>query len=173
PGPGPVRHGQQRCRHDPGEDAAEQRPRSCADGLDWSPDGRVFYLIDSMARELYAFDVSSDGPVPASRRVLARFPDEGDALADGLTTDAEGCLWVAIFGGGRLIRISPEGRALAEIPMPVTQPLSCAFGGPDLDILYVTTGRERLDPPEGAIDGSVLAVRGLGVRGIAGRRFQG
>jgi sugar lactone lactonase YvrE len=142
-------------------------------GLGWSPDGRVFYLIDSIAHELYAFDVKPEGLVPASQRVLARFPDEGDALADGLTVDEEGCLWVTIFGGGRLLRLSPEGRTLAEIPTPVTQPVACAFGGPDLDVLYVTTGRERIDPPAESIDGSVLALRGLGVRGLAGRRFHG
>ena len=140
-------------------------------GLDWSPDGRTFYLVDSVAEELYAFDFPPEGPVPATRRVLARFAD-GEGLADGMTVDAEGCLWVAMFGGGRLIRISPEGETLAEIATPGVQPASCTFGGPDLDILYVTTGRE-LDPTLGEANGSVLALRGLGVRGSVAGRFRG
>ncbi|MFJ9824717.1 SMP-30/gluconolactonase/LRE family protein [Streptomyces sp. NPDC101160] len=141
-------------------------------GLGWSPDGRTFYLIDTVAREVNAFDVLPDLLLPVRRRVLARFP-AGVGEPDGLAVDAEGCLWIAMWGGARLVRLSPEGRFLTEVPVPVDQPTSCAFGGADLDVLYVTTAREGLGPDPSGPAGSVLAVRGLGVRGLPTHRFGG
>ncbi|WP_406516231.1 SMP-30/gluconolactonase/LRE family protein [Streptomyces sp. NBC_00873] len=82
-------------------------------------------------------------------------------------------LWIAMWGGGRILRLSPEGHVLTEVPMPVAQPSSCAFGGPDFDVLYVTTAREGLGPDLAGPAGSVLAVRGLGVRGLPAHRFGG
>jgi sugar lactone lactonase YvrE len=141
-------------------------------GLGWSPDGRSFYLIDTIAGELNVFDVEPDRLAPVNRRLLTRFPAE-TGLPDGMTIDTDGCLWIAMWGGGRLVRISPEGRMLKEIPMPTEQPSSCTFGGPDLDMLYVTTAREGLDLEAGDPAGSVLVVRGLGVRGLPAARFSG
>ena len=146
-------------------------------GLDWSPDGRTFYLIDTQAREVSAFDVRPDRLEPTNRRLLTRFPDSA-GYPDGMTVDADGGLWIAMWGGGRLLHVSPEGGNLEQIPLPVEQPTSCAFGGRDLDVLYVTTARDGLDPePDNtALDdpsGSVLAVRGLGVRGRPATRFGG
>lgn len=141
-------------------------------GLAWSPDGRTFYLVDTMAGEVYAFDVVPGTPAPANRRLLARFPQE-TGMPDGMTIDAQGCLWIAMWEGDRLVRLSPEGRVLTEVEMPVHQPSSCAFGGPDLDVLYVTSAREGLDLPERDPAGSVFAVRGLGVRGLPAERFRG
>jgi sugar lactone lactonase YvrE len=140
-------------------------------GLDWSPDGRTFYLIDTMARELNAFDVGGDDATTLSRRrVLATFPESG-GLPDGMTVDATGCLWIAMWGGGRLVRVSPEGELLTEVPMPVQQPSSCAFGGVDLDVLYVTSAREGLELPDDAADGSVFAITGLGAFGMQSTPF--
>lgn len=141
-------------------------------GLGWSPDGRTFYLVDSIARELSAFDVLPDQLVPANRRVLARFPD-GAGLPDGLTVDTDGCLWVAMWGGGRLVRLSAAGQVLGEVLLPVEQPSSCTFGGPDLDVLYVTSAREGLDLALGDVAGSVLAIRGTGATGLPVNRFRG
>jgi sugar lactone lactonase YvrE len=78
-----------------------------------------------------------------------------------------------MWGGHRVIRMSPEGEVLTEVPMPVAQPSSCVFGGPDLDVLYVTTAREGLEVEPTDVAGSVLAVTGLGVRGLPSRPFQG
>jgi sugar lactone lactonase YvrE len=141
-------------------------------GLDWSPDARTFYLIDSIAGELNAFDVQPDRPGLANRRLVASFPQDG-GLADGMTVDAGGALWIAMWGGHRVIRLSPDGDVLTEVAMPVAQPSSCAFGGPDLDVLYVTTAREGLSVEPGDVAGSVLAVTGLGVRGLPARPFRG
>lgn len=141
-------------------------------GLGWSPDGRTFYLIDTFAREVDAFDLAHDRLAPGNRRTLARFPS-GGGVPDGMAIDAEGCLWIAMWGGGRLVRLAPDGRLLGEVQLPVALPSSCAFGGPDLDVLYVTTAREGLGPHPAGPAGSVLAVRGLGVRGLPVGRFGG
>jgi sugar lactone lactonase YvrE len=148
-------------------------------GLGWSPNGRMFYLVDSVARELNAFDTVPGGIRLSNRRVIATF-DEGSGLPDGLTVDSTGCLWLAMWGGGKIVRISPDGSLIDSVSVPVAQPSSCVFGGPGLDVLYVTTAREGLDVvPRGgaiddtAIDGSILAVRGLGVTGLPSIRFGG
>jgi sugar lactone lactonase YvrE len=140
-------------------------------GMAWSPDGRTMYLVDTMAGELNAFDTDPERPRLARRRLLAEFAGRG--IPDGMALDAAGCLWIAMWGGFRLLRVSPDGDVLAEVPLPVEQPASCAFGGPGLDVLYVTTAREGLDLAPGDIAGSVLAVRGLGVTGLPAARFAG
>lgn len=141
-------------------------------GLEWSLDGHTFYLVDTIAGELSAFDAPSSGLTPTNRRLLARFPSR-DGIPDGMTIDADGCLWIAMWGGGRIVRLSPDGEILATVPVPVAQPSSCAFAGPDVDVLVVTTAREGLDLAEDDVAGSVLVVRGLGVRGLPSRPFAG
>jgi sugar lactone lactonase YvrE len=140
-------------------------------GLGWSPDGRTFYLVDSAEREITAFDAI--GNQLHGRRLLLAFGD-GD-VPDGLCVDADGCLWVALWGGERVVRIAPDGRLLSTLPVPVAQPSSCAFAGPDLDVLCVTSAREGLEPAadDRAYDGSVLAFTGLGVTGVPVAAFAG
>lgn len=140
-------------------------------GMGWSSDGRTMYLVDTMTRELNAFDVRDGHPALGGRRLLATF--SGTGIPDGMTLDADGCLWIAMWGGSRLVRVSPEGEVIAEVALPVEQPASCAFGGPDLDVLYVTTARQGLDLAPDDVAGSVLAVRGLGVKGLPPTKFGG
>ncbi|MFB6988524.1 MULTISPECIES: SMP-30/gluconolactonase/LRE family protein [unclassified Streptomyces] len=130
-------------------------------GLGWSPDGRTFYLADSIAGEIYAFDTTDEAPWIARRRTLFRLPAR-TGMPDGLTVDASGCLWVAVWGGARVARISPDGDLLGEIPLPVHQPSSCTFGGPRLDALYVTSARESLELPGDDPAGSVFVVEETG-----------
>lgn len=142
-------------------------------GLGWSPDGRRFYLVETQARDVSVFDVVSDRLEPENRRTLASF-SESCGYPDGLTVDADGCLWIAFWGGGRVLQVAPhDGRVLRTVEVPVPQPSSCAFGGPELDVLYVTTAREGLDPDLERPSGSVLAIRGLGVRGLPAVKFGG
>ncbi|MFJ6569710.1 SMP-30/gluconolactonase/LRE family protein [Streptomyces sp. NPDC091292] len=141
-------------------------------GLGWSPDGRVFYLADSLAGEIYAFDADLANSGITRRRTLFRMPGHA-GMPDGLTVDATGCLWVAIWGGDRVIRISPDGDPLGELPLPVHQPSSCTFGGPDLGTLYVTSAREGLDLTEDDPAGSVFAVDHVGVVGLPSTAFAG
>ncbi|GIH18605.1 gluconolactonase [Rugosimonospora africana] len=141
-------------------------------GLDWSPDGRTFYLADTMAGEISAFDSDLESASISNRRVLFRMPVEA-GMPDGLTVDASGCLWVAIWGGDRVLRLSPDGDVLGEIPMPVHQPSSCAFGGPGLDVLYITSAREGLDLSDDDPAGSVFAVTRPGAVGTPSTPFAG
>ncbi len=87
-----------------------------ANGPTFSRDGRILYHSDSAARTVYAFDLAADGTLTGKRAFL-RFP-EAWGWPDGMTTDSEGCLWIAHWGGGRLSRVDPEGRLMRAIPLP-------------------------------------------------------
>lgn len=126
-----------------------------SNGIGWSPDGRTMYLADSGPRVIHAFDF--DAGTISSGRVLVEVPQE-IGTPDGLTVDAEGDLWVAIWGGGRVHRYSPIGELRQVLAVPAMQTTSCAFAGPDLHRLYVTTATEdwtdderRADPKAGLV----------------------
>lgn len=112
-------------------------------GPAFSPDGRTLYHSDSALQTIYRFDLDEAGRI-GPRSVFARF-GEGDGHPDGMTTDAEGCVWIAFWDGWCVRRLSPKGECIQEIAMPVQRPTSCAFGGPALDRLYVTSARIDLD----------------------------
>lgn len=111
---------------------------ACSNGLGWSPDNRTMYVTAQFAYELLAFDFDPATGQIAHRRVFASVPKE-DGLPDGVTVDAEGCVWSAHWGGWRLTRYDPDGRIERVVRIPVPNPTSCCFGGPDLKDLYVTT----------------------------------
>ena len=110
-------------------------------GPAFSPDGRTMYHNDTGRKRTYAFDLSEDGA--ASNRRLFLRNDRSGGHPDGMTVDSEGCLWIAFWDGWCIRRFSPSGRCLRTIRLPVEQPSSCAFGGPALDRLYVTSARSR------------------------------
>lgn len=142
-------------------------------GLAWSPDGRTMYSADSWKRRIYAHAYDPATGVAEGRRVFAEIP--APAMPDGATVDIDGGVWVALVDGARLARFAADGRLDREIALPVTRPTSCAFGGPDQDVLYVTTSTTRLSEAELAaqpLAGSILAVR-TGYRGLPGVRFAG
>ncbi len=111
----------------------------CANGPTFSPDGAIVYHTDSTLREIYRFDVRPDGSL-GDKRVFARFTEE-EGYPDGMTTDREGCLWVAHWGGWRITRFRPDGTRDRVVPMPVSQVTSCTFGGDRLDRMFVTSAR--------------------------------
>jgi sugar lactone lactonase YvrE len=133
-------------------------------GMDWSPDGKTYYLVDSYQRSLYAFDYVRSSGALGERRVLMTFPETW-GLADGLTVDAAGRLWVAVWGGSRLLAISPDGDLLGSIDVPVVQPSSCAFGAAGYRTLFITSARDGLAVDADAADGSVFAVEVDGAYG--------
>ena len=110
-----------------------------ANGPTFSPDGAIVYHTDSSAREIYRLDVQPDGSL-ANKRVFARFTEE-EGYPDGMTTDREGWLWVAHWGGWRITRFRPDGARDRVVPMPVSQVTSCTFGGDKLDRMFVTSAR--------------------------------
>jgi L-arabinonolactonase len=141
--------------------------------LCWSPDGATMYFTDSRSRVIaaYPFDVAS-GALGVPR---AFYRVEPPAIPDGATVDAEGHVWCALYGGARVVRIAPDGRLLRSIDLPVTQPTSCQFVGPGLDVLYITTAKQRLSDEELArqpLAGALLALD-PGVRGLPEPRYAG
>jgi sugar lactone lactonase YvrE len=129
-----------------------------SNGTGWSPDGRLMYYIDTPTRRIDVFDV--DGPQVRNRRPLARVED-GAGYPDGLTVDADGCVWVALWDGGAVRRYTPDGRLDRVIELPVPRTTACAFGGPDLTDLYITTARAGLTAPH-PLAGALLVVPGAG-----------
>jgi sugar lactone lactonase YvrE len=112
-----------------------------SNGIGWSPDGSTMYLADTVPRVIHAFAFDIEHGTISEGRVLVTIPEVG-AGPDGLTVDAAGDIWVAIFGGARVQRYSPDGALRQELSVPASQATSCAFGGPGLRTLYVTTATE-------------------------------
>lgn len=116
-----------------------------SNGLAWSPDHKTFYYIDTPTRQIRAFDYDLDTGDISNSRVAIEVPTSM-GWPDGMTSDMEGKLWVALWGGSRVVRWNPlNGQIEAEIPVPALQTSSCVFGGPRRDILYVTSARVGLD----------------------------
>lgn len=132
-----------------------------SNGLGWSPDGKTFYLTDSPAGEIYAFDFDIETGAISRQRVFASIKTE-DGRPDGLTLDSEGGVWSAHWDGWRITRYLPSGDIDHVVEMPVPKPTSVMFGGPQLGTLFVTSARKRLDPDvlgSAPLSGSVFSVK--------------
>lgn len=145
-----------------------------SNSLCFSPAGDVMYFADSMSREIRAYDYDVDGDRIGPPRQLID-TNQFESGPDGATVDAEGYLWVALVRVGRLARISPQGTVDRIIDLPVDMPSCPAFGGPNLDTLFVTSikdsgsGRAVSKHPDG---GSVFALKDIGVSGLPEARFR-
>ncbi len=112
-------------------------------GPAFAPDGRRMVHTESVGRTIFAFDRDPTDGALSGRRVLRTLgPEEG--LPDGMTFDAEGFLWCAHWAGGRLTRLAPDGSVERVVPVPARDVTSCAFGGDELDVLYITTAEDGL-----------------------------
>lgn len=144
-----------------------------ANTVSCSPSGEAYYFADSVKQTLWRFPMSAAGDL-GPRAVFATTKGE-DGAPDGSAVDAEGYLWNAQWGAWRVVRYAPDGQIDRIIPMPVGQPSSCAFGGPNLETLYVTSARENLsmaDLEAQPLAGSLFAFE-PGVRGLALPAFSG
>ena len=137
-----------------------------SNGIGWSPDGGRMYYIDSPTRRVDVMDYD-----PATGAVAARRPfaviDAGDAVPDGLAVDAEGGVWVALWDGGAVLRFGPDGRLRQALELPTPRVTSCAFGGPDMETLYITTAAGPGN------SGGELFCAPAGVPGLPGHPYQG
>ncbi|TFV87921.1 SMP-30/gluconolactonase/LRE family protein [Blastococcus sp. CT_GayMR16] len=140
-----------------------------SNGLDWSPDGSLAYYDDTATHRVDVFDYDRDAGL-TGRRPFVRLPEDGHP--DGLTVDADGGVWVALFGSGVVHRYTPAGRLDDVVEVPAAQVTACTFGGPRLDRLFITTSREGLDPGDDPLASSLFVVD-AGVVGLPAREFAG
>lgn len=115
-----------------------------SNGIGWSPDNKTMYYTDSPRRVIYAYDFDPVSGGIDNRRIFVRIPDDA-GFPDGLAVDSEGFIWSAHWDGWKISRYDPTGKVEREIKMPVQRPTSCAFGGPNLDELYITSAWTGLD----------------------------
>ncbi|WP_199032028.1 SMP-30/gluconolactonase/LRE family protein [Ralstonia sp. ASV6] len=138
---------------------------ACPNGIGWSPDGTVMYVTDSAKQTIWRYAYSVEHGTATDKQVFATF-DAG--TPDGLTVDAEGCVWSALWDGWSVVRLSPEGERVTTVPMPVQRPTSVAFGGDALQTLYVTSASINVDTTglnAGPLAGGLFAVE-TSVRGL-------
>lgn len=147
---------------------------ACANSTCFSPDGGTMFFADTPSREIVVFDYDTASGTVSNRRVHASFAEE-PGLPDGSCVDAEGGVWNAEWEGHRVVRVAPSGEIDRIIDVPVWKPTCCAFGGPDLDTLFITTSRLMSDEdvlikePE---SGGLFAVK-PGIRGVIDTPFNG
>lgn len=145
-----------------------------SNGLAWSLDDRTMYFVDSLAHGVDAFDYDAESGSISRRRRLVEIPaDEG--LPDGMTIDAAGHLWLALWDGWSVRRYTPEGELDTIVELPAAQITSCTLGGPNLDELYITSAAEGLSPDE--LDrqpyaGAIFSVS-IEQHGLPAHRFAG
>ncbi|HZE91539.1 MAG TPA: SMP-30/gluconolactonase/LRE family protein [Rhizobacter sp.] len=152
-----------------------------SNGLAWSPEGATLYWSCTKAHVIYAFDFDGASGALAHRREWATFPvktpdqdlNTYGGRPDGAAVDVEGCYWVAMFEGQQLLRLSPEGRVVDSLALPVRCPTMPCFGGPDLKTLYITTARHNRPAAElqqQALAGCVLSLQ-VSVAGLPTNMF--
>lgn len=137
-----------------------------------SRDGRRLYHSDTWLGHTYVYALNADGSL-GPRQLWRQFDAATEGSPDGMTVDAEDCVWIAQWGGSRVCRYSPAGELLATITLPVSQPASVAFGGPDYRTLFITTARESLPPSALAhepLAGGLFACE-PGVAGLAPQQY--
>ena len=145
-----------------------------SNGIDWAPDGRQMYYVDTRTQRVDSFDFDPDRGELTNRRCFASI-DRRDGTPDGLAVDVEGSLLLAVFGSGAVYRFDQDGRLTAKVEVPCSSVSSCVFGGPTMTELFITTAQLGLTPrelEEQPLAGSIFRVE-AGVPGQAVNYFAG
>lgn len=144
-----------------------------ANGIAFSPDNKTFYYADTPSHAIQRCDYDPQTGTVTNCRVFHQFP-LGNGRPDGASVDSEGCYWTALYEGGRVVRLSPAGEILEEIPVPAKCPTMVAFGDEDLKTLYITSvgSRSEEELKQYPDSGSVFRVR-VDVPGLVENRFAG
>ena len=143
-----------------------------ANGLGWSPDQKTMYFIDSLTSRVDSFDFDLTSGELSNRQPFVTFSDPG-VIPDGMTTDEDGGIWVALFGGSAVRRFDSAGKLTHTVSVPATQVTSCCFGGPDMSELYITTAQYAMDAEALSKDplaGSLFRVK-TSFKGSASNRY--
>lgn len=137
-----------------------------SNGIAWSRDGTLMYYVDSALQAIDVMDYDIETGTVSGRRRWVDIP-ESEGTPDGITSDADGCVWVALWDGGAVRQYSPAGQLIREIGLPVSRVTSCAFGGPGLDRLFITSAAVGIEPdtPGFSLAGAVF-VADPGTRGV-------
>ena len=146
----------------------------CSNSLCWSPDSRVMYYADSWQRTVWAWDFELETGAIRNRRVFVEIP-QSEGVPDGATVDIEGFVWIALWDGWRVTRYDPQGRAEHSVNLPVERPTCPMFGGPELNIIYVTSasiGLSDQELKEQPLAGGLFAFK-ADVPGLPEMRFKG
>lgn len=144
-------------------------------GIAWSPNNEIMYHADTRKNVVWAYDFDLRSGRLLMQRVLFHFDRDSEGGVDGAAIDKEGGYWAAMYGGGRVIRRLPNGKAVQVIHLPVTQPTMPAFGGPDMTTLFITSARQKLSDQvlsEQPMAGGLLAVS-TGIKGSPVYSFGG
>lgn len=143
-----------------------------SNGLCWSPDGKLMYHTDTPSRSIYRYDFDTVSGAISNQSLLVR--TEKGCFPDGATVDAQGYIWSAQWGASRVVRYNPEGETDFILPLPVSQPTCVAFGGSDLNRLFVTSAYEGLDAEARATqpEAGNLFIFETDIKGIADPQFQ-
>jgi sugar lactone lactonase YvrE len=155
------------CVQGDGSWQVKDKDITVANGIGWSPDRKIMYFTDSFRYAIYAYDYLAQTGMISNRRTFVQTAPEG-GIPDGLTVDVEGFVWSAYCGGWKVIRYNPEGRVDREYRLPVANPTSCAFGGKNLDELYITSanlGLSEEDKKKHPLSGDLFCLK-AGIRGI-------
>ncbi len=146
-----------------------------SNGIAWSPDNKSMYYIDTPTQVVRAYDYELESGNISNERVVIQVPPEM-GFPDGMTIDEEGMLWIAHWDGKRVCRWSPEtGEVLQSIEMPVSRATACAFGGKDLDSLYITSAAVDLSEAQlkqEPLAGGLFVIK-PGVKGVKAFNFKG
>ena len=151
--------------------AAQDSGYIVSNGPTFSHHGDLMWHTDSIRRRIYRFSLTTDGVI-SDKKVFVRFEDD-EGVPDGMTTDREGCLWIASFAGARITRFSPSGERLLRVDLPTSNITSCTFGGEDYRSLFVTTATSGLNQVQTAqqpLAGSIFRIDG-DFQGLAPNRF--
>ncbi|RPI34418.1 MAG: SMP-30/gluconolactonase/LRE family protein [Chloroflexota bacterium] len=145
-----------------------------SNGLGWSPDNLRMYYTDTMAHTIYVYDYDASRGTISNRRTFVHVPEEL-GYPDGVAVDEQGFVWSAMWAGWKVIRFAPDGSVDRIVQMPVDKPTSCAFGGPGLDELYITSAHRYRDTDQRSaqtLAGDLFRVK-AGVRGTPVQPFGG
>ena len=136
------------CLHSNGRAETKEVGYSIPNGIVWNDKATIMYHIDSPTRQVDAWDYDNATGNISNRRTVFQVTQEG-AFPDGMAMDVEGKIWLALWGGWAVIRFDPDtGKELTRIPVPVSRTSACAFGGPNRDILYITTAKKDITPED-------------------------
>ncbi|MBB3057638.1 sugar lactone lactonase YvrE [Mucilaginibacter gotjawali] len=147
---------------------------SISNGMAWSADHKIFYYIDTPTFTVVAYDFDKKTAEISNKRIIINIPKE-DGSPDGMTIDSGGMLWIAHWDGWQITRWNPDtGKKLLSIPLPAARITSCAFGGDNLEDLYITSAKIGLNNDQLAsqpLAGSLFVIKNIGYKGLPAFQF--